>query len=350
MQLDNYLVKLVGEEAKEVILITDSELDINMSSVDVQDITFADFGLLDSVRTLAKDNVEATKLAAHCKTARGVHIQVKESLAHPLHLVFETNEELGSYVFLEVADGVQATIIEHHTYCNCACCPTGNEIPITVEAVFGAGSHVSYNAFDMSELNLSIKRHFETKRDAQVQYAAGMFGGDCQSVTRFHVSETGADIASKTMMFVKDGTIQKHRIQINHYANHTKSYMRNHGVVAGNGHGEFENVGFIERGANQADAQQESRIMTLDDTAKAYVHPILLIDEYDVVAGHAGSVGRASDEALYYLQSRGLDKREAQLLITEGFLRPVVEDITDPFTKERIEREISQNVGHSRVA
>jgi len=349
MELDKYLVKIVGEEAKEVILITDSELDINMSSVEVHDITFADFALLTSVKGLAKGEDNQIQLAAHCKKPRGVHIRINESLAHPLHLVFETNEEFGGYVFLEVAPSVEATIIEHHTYCNCACCPTGNEIPVTIEGVFGAGSNISYNAFDMSGLNLTINRSFETKRDANVSYAAGMFGADCKSETAFHVSETGADIASKTMMFVKDGTKQMHRIRINHYADHTKSYMRNHGVVEGTGHGEFENIGFIERGATQADAQQESRIMTLDESAQAHVHPILLIDEYDVVAGHAGSVGRASEEALYYLQSRGLAKRDAQLLITEGFLRPVVEDITDPFTKQRIEEEISTNVGHTQA-
>jgi len=349
MELDNYLVKLVGEDAAEVVLITDSELDINTSSVTVQNITFADFAPLGSVKSLAREQTEPIALAPHCKEPRGVYIQIKESLKEPLHLVFEANEEFGGYVFLEVADHVEATIIEHHTYCNCACCPTGNEIPITVEGVFGQGSKISYNAFDVSHLNLVINRSFATKRDAEVYYAAGMFGTDCKSDTVFHVRETGADIESKTMMFVKDEATQIHRIRINHYADHTKSYMRNHGVVAGSGRGEFENVGFIEQGATQADAQQESRIMTLDEAAKAFVHPILLIDEYDVVAGHAGSVGRASDEALYYLQSRGLTKREAQLLITEGFLRPVVEDITDAFTKQRIEKEISTNVGYNQA-
>jgi|GEM_PF-1081377 len=342
MELDNHILELVGENAKNVIVIADSEIDINTSAVEAKDIKLQDFAKFHTVQALSKNNkysIEALK--------KGVYIRIKESLTDPLHIVFEESEECGGYVFIDIADNVQATIIEHQTYCDCGCYPTGNPIPVAVEGVMGANSHISYNAFDLSELYLLIQRHFVVKRDAQVFYAAGMFGENCESETYFNIVEQGGNVDSKTMMFVKDGCRQKHCIQINHYVGNTKSFMQNHGVVDGNGMGEFENIGFIERDASLADAQQESRIMTLDENSVAYVHPILLIDEFDVVAGHAGSVGRASEESLYYLQSRGLTRKAAQLLITEGFLRPVVEDITDEFTKTRIESVISAKLGNA---
>lgn len=347
MKLDGHIIKLVGETAQNVIVIADSEIDVNTSSVKASDIAVTDFARFGSIKDISQRQAKITPLPEQKNLAKGVHIEILESLSEPLHVVFEESANHGGYVFLSIADHVQATIIEHHTYCDCGCFPTKDTIPIIVEGLFGAGSHVDYNAFDMSGMSLSIERHFEVKRDTNVFYAAGMFGENCQSRTYFDITETGANVESKTMMFVKDGNAQKHLIQVNHYAGHTKSFMRNHGVVAGKGRGEFENIGFIERDASLADAQQESRIMTLDEDSKGYVHPILLIDEYDVVAGHAGSVGRASEEALYYLQSRGLKKQVAQLLITEGFLRPVVEDIADAFTKERIETVISEKVGLS---
>lgn len=338
--LDEYIVKLVGEDAKNVIVIADSEIDINTTSVETQDIELTKFERFTTVKDLSgKDKPRIEQLK------KGVYIKVSETLADPLHIVFEESEECGGYIFLEIADHVEATIIEHQTYCDCDCYPTGNAIPIAIEGVFGANSQVSYNAFDVSELSLLIDRHFEVKRDAKIHYAAGMFGDICESKTYFNIIEEGAEVESKTMMFVKDACVQKHLIHINHFVGNTKSMMKNHGVVDGTGVGEFENIGFIKQKASMADAQQESRIMTLDEASKAYVHPILLIDEFDVVAGHAGSVGRASEEALYYLQSRGLTRKAAQLLITEGFLRPVVEDITDSFTKERIEKIISEKVG-----
>ena len=334
--LDSYIEQLVGENAKHVLVITDSEVDINTSGIAAENISLATFDKFKCVHSETKD----TKFAIE-NIKNGVYIKLTETLTDPLHIVFEENDEKGNYIFLDVAPNVEATIIEHQTYCQCDCYPTGAMIPIAIEGVIGANSHISYNAFNMSEMNLQMQRYFNVKRDANVQYAAGMFGDNCTSETYFNILEEGAEVDSKTMMFVKDGCEQKHRIQINHLVGHTKSYMQNHGVVDGTGSGEFENIGFIERWASQADAQQESRIMTLDDAARAYVHPILLIDEYDVIAGHAGSVGRASEEALYYLQSRGLTRKAAQLLITEGFLRPVVEGISDTFTKERIEGVIS---------
>ena len=65
----------------------------------------------------------------------------------------------------------------------------------------------------------------------------------------------------------------------------------------------------------------------LSPKARGDANPILLIDEDDVKAGHAASVGQVNPEQIYYLMSRGITRTEAERLIIYGFLAPVVSDI-----------------------
>jgi ABC-type transport system involved in Fe-S cluster assembly, permease component len=337
--LGEHIKKLVGTAAKEVVVIADSVVDVNTSSISVDAIEVATFLPYQSIssKTMEPPVTSPQK--------QGVHIKINKTLSQPLHIVFEHTEEIGQYAFVEVAPNVEAVIFEHQIFCECGCTPTGNKLNTMLEFDISDNAKVLYNAFDTSDLNLAINRYFQIYRDAVLNMAIGMFGASCVSHNEVALVKQGAHVDSKMMMFVQDAQVQNHKIRFNHFAPNTFSYMMNHGVVAKSAVGTFTGIGFIEKGAHKADAQQESRIMTLDTESIANVHPILLIDEYDVIAGHAGSVGQVSDEALYYLQSRGLSRIDAQLLITEGFLRPVVENITDLQTKERIEAVIREKVG-----
>ncbi len=65
----------------------------------------------------------------------------------------------------------------------------------------------------------------------------------------------------------------------------------------------------------------------LSDKARSDANPILLIDENDVTAGHAASIGQVDPEDMYYLMSRGLDKATAERLVVRGFLGSVIVEI-----------------------
>ena len=64
--------------------------------------------------------------------------------------------------------------------------------------------------------------------------------------------------------------------------------------------------------------------------------PILLIEEGDVYAGHAASVGRVDPIQLFYLMSRGITQKEAERLIIFGFLAPVVNELPIEAVKKQL--------------
>src|SRR5581483_5516812 len=90
-------------------------------------------------------------------------------------------------------------------------------------------------------------------------------------------------------------------------------------------HSNFSNDGLvvIRKGAKGADGFFSSKILLFDD-AKGRSVPSLEIDENELKAGHASTVGRPDEDQLFYLRSRGLSEKEAEKLLISGFFTPVL--------------------------
>ena len=84
--------------------------------------------------------------------------------------------------------------------------------------------------------------------------------------------------------------------------------------------------------------------MTLSDECKGEADPVLLIEENDVNAGHAASIGKVDADDLYYLESRGLSEHDAQVLLTRGFLLPVLNQFPDQKLRENLVDELAQRL------
>ena len=74
----------------------------------------------------------------------------------------------------------------------------------------------------------------------------------------------------------------------------------------------------------------------------------LLIDEHEVTAGHAASVGRVDPEEMYYLMSRGLRKEEAERLVIRGFLGSVLTAIPVKEVQQELVAVIEGSYLHDR--
>lgn len=108
-----------------------------------------------------------------------------------------------------------------------------------------------------------------------------------------------------------------------HKAPKTKSLTTIRGVFRN--HSSFNNDGMvrINKGSKNADGYFASKILLFDD-AKGRSVPSLEIDENELKAGHASTVGRPDENQLFYLRSRGLSEKEATELIIQGFFDPVI--------------------------
>ncbi len=96
----------------------------------------------------------------------------------------------------------------------------------------------------------------------------------------------------------------------------------------------------INKGADKTESFLRQNVLILSDRAKADVRPILEIEADDVKASHAATVGRADEEQLFYLKSRGLSDRESVRIFVEGYFHSIIEKIEDKLRRNEIEEQI----------
>ena len=125
--------------------------------------------------------------------------------------------------------------------------------------------------------------------------------------------------------------------QINHQARSTNSNISNFGVALNGSNILFDTTGKIVKGMAKSICKQLSKGIIMDDDSLVTSKPILLIDEYDVIANHGASIGKMSDDSLFYLMSRGLSRTDAFLLILEGIIRPFIDKIAVKEYQEEID-------------
>lgn len=205
------------------------------------------------------------------------------------------------------------------------------KVNIFVDIQAKEGAQVNYSAIDQLNQSTSgyIYRTAEVDKDASVKWAIAMMN-DGNMVEDIYVDLAGDGSITdvKGVSISHRNQIQASNIEVINAAKHTIGNIFQHGVALEASTLTFNGIGHILKNAKNSDAQQESRILMLSDDARADANPILLIDEYEVTAGHAASVSRVEEEQLYYLKSRGIDTKLAEKLIIRGFLGIVLSEIS----------------------
>ncbi len=108
-----------------------------------------------------------------------------------------------------------------------------------------------------------------------------------------------------------------------HAAPHTVSDLAFRGVLRDTATAVWSGMIKVDPGAQRTDAFQESRNLLLTDGAHADAIPGLEIEANDVRCTHAATVARLDDMQVFYLQSRGLTREEAERMLVGGFLEVI---------------------------
>ena len=201
---------------------------------------------------------------------------------------------------------------------------------ITVEVIARSGAQVKFAAIDRLGENVTayISRRGKLGNDASIDWAIGVMNeGNVVADFDSDLIGNGSHADLKVVALSSGRQVQGIDTRVTNYGCNSIGNILQHGVILEKATLTFNGIGHIIKGAKGADAQQESRVLMLSDQARSDANPILLIDENDVTAGHAASIGQVDPEDMYYLMSRGLDKSTAERLVVRGFLGSVIVEI-----------------------
>ncbi|MEG2255161.1 MAG: SufD family Fe-S cluster assembly protein, partial [Vagococcus sp.] len=173
---------------------------------------------------------------------------------------------------------------------------------MVVEVIAKKGAKVKFAAIDRlgKDVSTYMNRRAHILRDASVDWALGIMNeGDVVADFDSDLVGIGSHSEVKVVAISSGRQTQGIDTRVTNMASHSVGHILQHGVIREKGTLTFNGIGHILKGAKGADAQQESRVLMLSDKARGDANPILLIDEFEVTAGHAASAGRLDPDELY---------------------------------------------------
>jgi Fe-S cluster assembly protein SufD len=216
-----------------------------------------------------------------------------------------------------------------------------------VEVFVGNGASVqvaSVRTFS-KEVTDYVFRRAKVERDGKMEWILGELNdGNTVANNTTILQGSGGWTDTKTISIGTGDQRQNLTSQVQHIGTHTESNMSARAVMTDEATSILNGITKIEKGAEKANGEQAERILMLSEKARGDANPILLIDEDDVKAGHAASVGRVNEEQLYYLMARGIPRKEAEKLIILGFLEPVVAEIPLSEVKNKVRQALERKL------
>jgi len=279
----------------------------------------------------------------------GVFLYVPKNveLTTPIQSIFIHDDEeanLFNHVIVVAEDNSSVTYVENYA----STMESANGVFNIVAEVFAkANANVQFGAVDTLAKGITayINRRAIADRDAHMDWALGLMNdSDTVYENKTNLIGDGSFGNSKTVVVGRGEQTQNFTTSIVHFGKNTEGHILKHGVMKDSATSIFNGIGKIEHGATKSNAEQTSRVLMLNEKARGDANPILLIDEDDVTAGHAASVGRVDPLQLYYLMSRGIPKTEAERLVIHGFLAPVVNALPIEGVKKQLVEVIERKV------
>jgi Fe-S cluster assembly protein SufB len=108
-----------------------------------------------------------------------------------------------------------------------------------------------------------------------------------------------------------------------HAAPQTSSVINTRSISKDGGVAVYRSGVKVAAGAKGAKCSVNCESLMLDSESRSDTIPVMDVREDDADVGHEAKIGRISDEAIYYLTSRGIKEDEARAMIVRGFVEPI---------------------------
>jgi Fe-S cluster assembly protein SufD len=256
-----------------------------------------------------------------------IHIGAGVALTAPIQVAFlgvaNGQPTIASARVLVVAEpGSQATIVERYA-------GTGRYFTNAVtEIVAGDGAVIDHYRLqnDSSEAFHVSNTHVRQMRNSSVHTHAITFGG---ALTRNDLDVVldgeGASCVLDGLYLLEGSQHLDNHTKIDHVTPLAESLELYKGILDGKSRGIFDGKIIVRPGAQKTTSRQTNKNLLLTSDAIADSNPTLEIYADDVKCNHGSTIGQLDEEALFYLQSRGVGLADARNILTYAFASEIVE-------------------------
>lgn len=199
---------------------------------------------------------------------------------------------------------------------------------------------------DNLEANLIDNTYVSQQQESHVYVHTFSFGGNLtrNNLNFYHFGERLTSTLNGITIIGEKQHVD-HYTLVNHATPNCESFQDYKGIFSDRSTGVFNGKVFVEKEAQKTNAFQKSNNILLSDKATINAKPQLEIFADDVKCSHGCTVGQLDETAMFYMQSRGIPKKEAKALLMYAFSNAVIESIKIPELKQRITKIIAMKLG-----
>lgn len=280
------------------------------------------FGQPADGETPAALNAALAADGAWIRLARGSLIEA------PIHLVFiaarAADQHLRNLIVAEA--GAQATIVEHYP-----AGAAGTTLTTAVTRILAAqDSHVAHLKLQEEApeaVHLATIEAVQARGAVFASHSLSFGARLARNDIRARLEGEGAETLLNGLYHADGRRHVDHHTRIDHARPQGISREFYRGLLDDSARGVFTGRILVAQDAQRTDAMQRCDNLLLSRLAEADARPELEIYADDVKCAHGATVGQIDDDALFYLQSRGLDLAHARQLLTYAFAAEVLERI-----------------------
>jgi Fe-S cluster assembly protein SufB len=206
-----------------------------------------------------------------------------------------------------------------------------------VEIIVKQGGRARYTTiqnWSNNVYNLVTKRAV-AYRDATMEWVDGNLGSKItMKYPAVYLMEPGAHGEVLSIAFAGKGQIQDAGGKVVHVAPNTTSKITSKSISKDGGQASYRGLLKVHEGAHGSKSNVVCDALLLDDKSRSDTYPVIEIDEQDVNIGHEASVSKVGEEQLFYLMSRGLSQAQAEAMVVNGFIEPLVKELPMEYALE----------------
>lgn len=182
--------------------------------------------------------------------------------------------------------------------------------------------------------NLNTKRAI-VEQNGTIQWVSGSFGSKVSMLYPMSILKgEGARSEFTGVTFAGQGQYLDTGTQVLHLASNTYSNVNTKSISKSGGVAIYRGLVKVAKNAKNCKSTVSCESLMLDDISRSDTIPVMDIQNDEVDLGHEAKIGKISDEAIFYLMSRGISEKDARAMIVRGFVEPMSKELPVEYAVE----------------
>ncbi len=348
-EIDSYKIVFIdGVYSSYLSETTHEGMDICLMSAALTKPTYK--AVIDNYFNKAVKDDSLTHLnTAFSKEGAYIYIPKGKAPHKPIQIMhFSTGSEAAQMLqprnLIVLEEGAEAQIIERHQNL------TNNEVftNVVTEIFVAERANLDYYKVQNDRDNASLvdNTYIDQKGNSVASVHTFSFGGKLvRNNLNFYQDGSRIDSVLKGITLLGEKQHVDHYTLVHHAQPNCESHQDYKGIYADNSTGVFNGKIIVDQIAQKTNAFQQNNNILISDKATVNTKPQLEIFADDVRCSHGCTIGQLDEDALFYLQSRGVPKKEATALLMYAFANNVLESVRLDALKNRINGIIAEKLG-----